>query len=80
MAMFGSRPEEPTEWAGLPAEPLEEDDFAVLPPRAVTVGSDALFGVAPGASIAISLGGDAADAADAARTAQAEADGQQPDA
>lgn len=55
MALFGSRPEEPTEWAGLPSEPLEEDDFTKLMPGPPTAAADSLFGVAAPESITISL-------------------------
>lgn len=57
MAMFGARPEEPTQWAGLPAEPLEDDDVAVLPASADAIAAGGLFGIAPIESIAIPLGG-----------------------
>lgn len=55
MALFGSRPEEPTEWAGLPSEPLEEDDFTKLLPGLPAVADDTLFGGASAGSISISL-------------------------
>lgn len=56
MGIFQSRPEEPTEWAGLPAEPWEARVPAeVLPPPLgdlATVSSiDIAFGV-PAATIA----------------------------
>lgn len=31
MGLFASRPEEPSEWAGIPSEPLEADPSANLP-------------------------------------------------
>lgn len=55
MAMFGSRPEEPAEWAGLPSEPLEEDEFTRLLPAAPTAPGADVFGLAAPESIAISL-------------------------
>ncbi|MGB4777839.1 hypothetical protein [Microbacterium sp.] len=39
MGIFQSRPEEPTEWAGLPAEPWEPHEPAeVLPPAVDDLG------------------------------------------
>ena len=32
MGLFQHRPEEPTEWGGLPSEPLEPDPAGILPP------------------------------------------------
>ncbi|HOA87103.1 MAG: hypothetical protein R2732_07135 [Microbacteriaceae bacterium] len=74
MAVFGARPEEPTEWAGLPAEPLEEDDFALLPPGTAAATADALFGIAPSESIAISLSAIPAEPEDAGASDDAPAD------
>ncbi|MGN8026583.1 hypothetical protein [Microbacterium sp. 22242] len=31
MGMFTQKPEEPTEWAGLPSEPLDRDEATDLP-------------------------------------------------
>lgn len=41
MGIFQQRPEEPTEWAGLPAEPWEPDPAETLLPRSSTVAGDA---------------------------------------
>lgn len=54
MGIFQSRPEEPTEWAGLPSEPWEPREPAeALPPA--TPGLDVFGGT--GASIQIDLDG-----------------------
>ncbi|MBN9176035.1 MAG: hypothetical protein J0I43_01500 [Microbacterium sp.] len=47
MGIFQSRPEEPSEWAGLPAEPWEErTPGEVLPPASeVTIDPFGLTGV-----------------------------------
>ncbi len=52
MGIFQSRPEEPTEWAGLPAEPWEPRAASeVLPPP---VGDLGLFGAA-GAGLSVPI-------------------------
>ena len=55
MGLFASRPEEPTEWAGLPSEPLTADSLGPLPPDTVATDAGGLFGIAPVESIAISI-------------------------
>lgn len=47
MGIFQSRPEEPTEWAGLPAEPWEpREPTEVLPPAVDDIGVLGAAGVA----------------------------------
>ncbi|WP_312677751.1 hypothetical protein [Microbacterium sp.] len=47
MGIFQSRPEEPTEWAGLPAEPWEpREPTEVLPPAVDDLGVLGAAGVA----------------------------------
>ena len=55
MGLFASRPEEPTEWAGLPSEPLTADSLEPLPPDTLATDAGGLFGIAPVESIAISI-------------------------
>jgi len=51
MGIFQSRPEEPSEWAGLPAEPWEpRSETEVLPPA-----SDDLGVFAAGTSVSVPL-------------------------
>lgn len=47
MGIFQSRPEEPTEWGGLPSEPVDEQQAAeVLPPPVDDLGVFGAAGVA----------------------------------
>lgn len=47
MGIFQSRPEEPSEWGGLPSEPLEAQEPAeVLPPPVDDLGVFGAAGVA----------------------------------
>lgn len=55
MAMFGSRPEEPTEWAGLPSEPLDNDDVTNLLPATPTGSEGDVLGLSSPTSFTISL-------------------------
>lgn len=55
MAMFGSRPEEPTEWAGLPSEPLDNDDVTNLLPATPTAPEGDVLGLSSPTSFTISL-------------------------
>ena len=55
MGLFAARPEEPTEWAGLPSEPLTADSLGPLPPDTAATAAGGLFGIAPVESIAISI-------------------------
>lgn len=69
MGLFASRPEEKSEWAGLPAEPLrEQSDAELLPPPAAdpfAIRPDAAAG-----SIVITVPSPASDAADPANSAE----------
>lgn len=54
MALFASRPEEPTEWAGLPAEPLPERPAAESLPESPDLDHlGGVLGVVGGQSIVI---------------------------
>lgn len=55
MGLFAARPEEPTEWAGLPSEPLTADSLGSLLPDSAATDAGGLFGIAPVESIAISV-------------------------
>lgn len=54
MGIFQSRPEEPTEWAGLPAEPWEERAPGEILPAPLGSTSD-VFGLTGVASIEIAV-------------------------
>ena len=45
MGLFASRPEEPTDWAGLPSEPLEPSGAETLAEVSATATSLSLFSV-----------------------------------
>lgn len=55
MGLFASRPEEPTEWAGLPSEPLEQPAADKLADASATADSLTLPGAAGVESISIPL-------------------------
>lgn len=83
MGLFASRPEEPTDWAGLPGEPLRRDPADALPADGAADASPAgLLGLTgtPATSIAIPLTDAAADAPGADARPDADPDGDVPKA
>lgn len=57
MGLFQHRPEEPTEWAGLPSEPLDDESVAERLPESAPVdaGLTSLFGGDAATSVEVPL-------------------------
>lgn len=68
MGMFTQRPEEPTEWAGLPSEPVDQDWLSEQL-TGTTTGPDAALLTGGVTSVAISIDMPSTDPADVANTA-----------
>ncbi len=65
MGIFQSRPEEPTEWGGLPDEPLDaQHPSEVLPPPVDDLGIFGAAGVAVSVPVEVLAGDDTAPDAD----------------
>ncbi|TQJ31798.1 hypothetical protein FBY39_2281 [Microbacterium sp. SLBN-146] len=60
MGLFQHRPEDPTEWAGLPSEPLDDESAVDRLPdsAAVDPALTALFGGGASTSLVVPLAGD----------------------
>lgn len=60
MGLFQHRPEDPTEWAGLPSEPLDDESVAERLPDAAPVDTalTALFGGGAATSVIVPLADD----------------------
>jgi len=55
MGLFAHRPEEPTDWAGIPSEPERDESVAERLPDAPAVIRSTWIGGEPGTSISIPL-------------------------